>query len=718
MAFGTSLLTTNICSMSSFAKASRPSRKDKDGSTSSVFTPARGTVVTPALKKLLSDDGWNMKVAGTRKQEIHYTPEKAQPTYSSTSESSESEDEDYGDYYRYIGETESLKKLFAESSICRHCNKGELEIEFKSVLVGTSIKTKCKECDTQCVSEVQGTQLPKDKHSRLTDCAVNCLLVLAMILSGDGGTETGKLLGMLDLPRATSVDRSQYPQIEYDLSLHIIELTEQLLQDNLLDEVKEWSKINPNFDMDKWMAARSSPDKTNTIAYDELPSLTASFDMGWQKRSSGRRYDSHSGHAALIGKYTRKPIAVSLLSKFCRVCSKTGSTEEVEEHDCIANFDKSGSSGSMEPTALVELVHQLIDEQLTLIGTVIADDDSSVRAQLKWSNKDWMTANQTNQPPTMFNEKTKSNVKRPDHGRLRYPIPEPGFLGDPSHRTKLVGKRLFELEAKNEATKKGLNKVDCMTIKKNFGYMVKQLRSIPKEEWEKAARAVLEHYFENHSFCGSWCKRRNMTKEELEDNRKEKGKFYRCKERDAVVYDTLKSILDPFITLSRLEEIAHGCDTQANESLNGIIAWFAPKNKTFAGSRSLKARVYLAVGINLVGYKVFLTRLLRRLGIRITKGTKRHLVAIAKRKDDLSEKHKSLPYKRKRQEQLRGRLKQHIEKAEKKRRKTGYYKQGEGFNTCIPIPVVDSSVKTCRHCGGTGHKTNRSRNCPLNTTKS
>ena len=88
--------------------------------------------------------------------------------------------------------------------------------------------------------------------------------------------------------------------------------------------------------------------------------------MGWQKRSSGRRYDSHSGHAALVGKYTRKPIAVALLSKFCRVCTKNTQTDLQDDHDCIANFDSGNSSGSMEPTALVNLAHDLLDKQYML----------------------------------------------------------------------------------------------------------------------------------------------------------------------------------------------------------------------------------------------------------------------------------------------------------------------------------------------------------------
>ena len=162
-------------------------------------------------------------------------------------------------------------------------------------------------------------------------------------------------------------------------------------------------------------------------------------------------------------------------------------------------------------------------------------------------------------------------------------------------------------------------------MKKNFGYMVKQLRCLPKEEWEEAGKAVLEHYFENHEHCGEWCKRRHMSKDQLEADRKRTGKYYRCKDRDAGVYSVLKAILDPFIKVDRLEEIAHGHDTQINESLNNTISWYAPKNKTFCGSRSLQGRVYLAVRISIVGYKQFVKGILTRMGIEATEGIRRHL---------------------------------------------------------------------------------------------
>ena len=56
----------------------------------------------------------------------------------------------------------------------------------------------------------------------------------------------------------------------------------------------------------------------------KLPEVAVSFDMGWQKRSSGRTYDSVSGHGMVIGGKTCKIIDGIVLSKRCSVpgCKK------------------------------------------------------------------------------------------------------------------------------------------------------------------------------------------------------------------------------------------------------------------------------------------------------------------------------------------------------------------------------------------------------------
>ena len=48
--------------------------------------------------------------------------------------------------------------------------------------------------------------------------------------------------------------------------------------------------------------------------------LTVTYDMGWQKISSGRIYDSSSGHAFIIGARSKGIIGMVLYSKACRKC--------------------------------------------------------------------------------------------------------------------------------------------------------------------------------------------------------------------------------------------------------------------------------------------------------------------------------------------------------------------------------------------------------------
>ena len=463
--------------MSSFQRATRRSRRGEGSDKSSTFIPGSSpSKLPPAVRKLVSENGWTHKASATKKQVIQSEAIVINEpvidnelTSSSSSEDEEEEEEEDERYFRFLGETEALQELFRESAVCRHCKKGQLQVTFDTVCMATKVQTRCSNCSTQSSTDVQRTTLPSTNWERTSDYAANCLFVLSMMLSGDGGTEATKIMGLLDLPRAQSMAKSNYQTLEDDVSTKIIAYTKELLEKNLMKEVLLWAKDNPEFDSVKWEDAWRN---NKPIPFDDMPAITSSYDMGWQKRSSGRRYDSHSGHAAIVGSKTRKPIAVSVLSKFCRVCSQQnsdGAEDEQEPHDCLINFDQNSSSGSMEPQALVNLSHELLDNYYCLLNTIVADDDSSVRAQMKWSNADWMIENETNQPPKIFNETTKTYSKRPDHGKLRYPYPEPAFLGDPSHRTKLVGKKCFELEAKRKEISKGLNKVDCLTIKKNFG---------------------------------------------------------------------------------------------------------------------------------------------------------------------------------------------------------------------------------------------------------
>ena len=190
--------------------------------------------------------------------------------------------------------------------------------------------------------------------------------------------------------------------------------------------------------------------------------------MGWQKRSSGKRYDSHSGHASPIGVHTRKPIWLEVLSTFCRICVSDPCNDI--GHDCAKNF--TGSSGSMEPSALLLMTHELLDKCCCPFGCIVADDDSSIRAQMKRKNKHWMIENNAAEPPKVWSNISKKMVPRPDHGQLHCPHPEPIFLGDPAHRKKTCGKELWALACANQDVSKGVSKLDALKLTKNCGHMI------------------------------------------------------------------------------------------------------------------------------------------------------------------------------------------------------------------------------------------------------
>ena len=80
--------------------------------------------------------------------------------------------------------------------------------------------------------------------------------------------------------------------------------------------------------------------------------------MGWNKRSSGNRYDSLPGHALMIGCLSKKIVAAITPSKMCRFCNLAEENgEEPPDHICPKNHD--GSSKAMEVDTTLHLYRNL-----------------------------------------------------------------------------------------------------------------------------------------------------------------------------------------------------------------------------------------------------------------------------------------------------------------------------------------------------------------------
>ena len=170
---------------------------------------------------------------------------------------------------------------------------------------------------------------------------------------------------------------------------------------------------------------------------------------------------------------------------------------------------------------------------------------------------------------------------------------------------------------KKKANRHGLMKVDVIRITNNFAYMMRGLHELPSSDmFVGAGKAVLNHHFDIHDHCSeSFCRCKTMPQEEREANTE---KIYRCKTKDAKLYSFLEDLLSRFLTEDALMEVGHAFDTQVNESLNNSIAWLAPKNKTYAGSRSLANRIYITIGIQSIGSLHYFKPLFEALGIDLT----------------------------------------------------------------------------------------------------
>jgi hypothetical protein len=130
--------------------------------------------------------------------------------------------------------------------------------------------------------------------------------------------------------------------------------------------------------------------------------VKALFDMAWQQRNLGKRYNSASGHALFVGGITRKQayFIVLVKSKICNFCNAWkkkhpdhATTDPIPPHECRKNHD--GTSGSMEAQACLDMAVDLFNEKQCCLLVICIDDDASTGATMKWSNADQYTV-----PPT------------------------------------------------------------------------------------------------------------------------------------------------------------------------------------------------------------------------------------------------------------------------------------------------------------------------------
>ena len=648
----------------------------------------------------------------------------------------------------------SLVSMIEKNTVCKFCGS-VVQVAEETVGISTSLKLECtcETCNNKEETSNHRTHFPSNRgnYKSVESYASNVFFVLGLQQIGAGASECGIVITYLNLPNSASFKSKSFNRIESCIRPTVKKLTQQSIECALQEEIKK------TILEEKPPRARVSllrKFNERSIEKEDVP-LTICYDMGWNKRSSGTRYDSVSGHGLMIGGYTKKVIGYKSLSKECSVCSKFlkkrgmkkhDNLPEAEEeskpepHECTKNHE--GSSKSMECEAVLDLVKEAFFERNFVVGTIVADDDTTMKKMLRHNYKDQVSRGilSKNDWPKNIKGKPMASGKLPDL------IPPPKFLADFNHRVKSVGRAVYELAMLS----KSKSMVDKNLAKRLKLYWSKMLQQVKKfdlqddwEEIEKRVRAPIEHIFNNHLYCQeTWCyalKAKNENKTYIPDD---KRPFY-CKVEDKKMYEQINESLSKFQTKENVRECLHSFDTQKNESVNNAIARVAPKFKHFGTTPALDTRISTVVGYTNMGYEEYYRTLLCMLvnsdsikGSLIESGIKR----TGKIKDDNKKRKRTKKFKRDRTHGKESKTQREVYEARiDKKNNMGTYKGSIAMNDSSDddddkeiqentqqlsgIDEMNQQVKqgkqekpiktNCPWCKKTDHKTWRSVRCSL-----
>ena len=133
---------------------------------------------------------------------------------------------------------------------------------------------------------------------------------------------------------------------------------------------------------------------------------------------------------------------------------------------------------------------------------------------------------------------------------------------------------------------------------------------------KKACLAVLEHLFGNYTYCDIiWCKFLQVEG----DEEKISKSFQWEKEKDDKLCNQLKTIKELYMSEKALQEINHKYNTNKSKFFNKLVTKFVPKTSYLCSTIAGKSCVYVAAGIESIGYVTYYSMLCHLLGIEYTK---------------------------------------------------------------------------------------------------
>jgi hypothetical protein len=575
---------------------------------------------------------------------------------------------------------DDLTELLTKHLRC-DCGARKAVINRTTVGISTELEYVCTVCNNNFVLSPEMTKKFNEEtnHNEKTRMfvqvdshALNNRLILLTQLLGASRKAANFIAGMLDL--STKYKGTRYRKAEDSVGIQEILLSEKIMIENQLKEIEG-----------------QEPDENGKY------SVRVGGDAGWQQGQ--KKFNSPSGHAMLVGQVTLLVLALIVYSKLCSICdSATRMKKTPVAHECSKNY--SGSSKGMEAKGILQMVTDLWNKTNLAVTTYVSDRDSSTRAVLS---------------PVQTNEKKHKGLLPADH----YPVE---FFTDPNHIVRSFGSKCYKLSRMGKK-KSEMSKSDAPRLKRNFSYWARRGNRGNIVIYRRQSRAVVEHHFNNHSYCTSdFCKLVGKPEEELVKLTK-----YRCKKINEKLYKQAMAALNLYTDEKSLKELMHNMHTQKNESMNRVAMRFAPKQFCFARSKALTYRLHVAVGINSIGHFRFYSRLFELLGIQMTDITAEVMMGVDALDGYQRERKTLLASKSKRAHQRNASMVKELEKEEEDRKKGMTYgppkpkgekkdgtkrKKGDGRGKATKMERVART--SCKHCDSLTHSRQSHRDCPYN----
>jgi hypothetical protein len=637
---------------------------------------------------------------------------------------------------------QSLNSLFLNSLCCFKCAKtrriaARVEMTEKTIGLATTITLTCSKCCSRYVVEPNMTRAAteqkekggKNGQDRLGLYTVNWLFILMLQKIGKGFSHGATILAFLGLKSSTNIISSlrSWKALEDEVGHIENNVANKIINNNLTESIQAH--------IDQFGAPSEANDDhgenacldSEHLQVKNLVPIYVSIDGAWQQRG----FNSKSGHTFAVCALTKKIIEWSTKIKQCRFCHwyERGKKSLPDDHKVSCHVNHDGSSKSMEAAAAVEVTEKLferapqcvqalketgvhINASGAYIHTMIHDDDSTIAA----------------------NTKHKTEGKKRGKGKLPMHVPEVvQHLADPNHRCKTFASMFFSwANAAKKNSEWKFTKPEAEQLKRYFGWFLKKCRNLPLEVMESKAKAIHNHFFDQHEYCSkdfcSFCPDalQGLSAEKLlEQEQKRKQKHYRSQEQDKKLYDAMEEYCTNFCNRVRLSQSNHPFDSQKNESLNRKATAMLPKDVVYSGTRSFEYRIAVVIGLASVGFERYYTLLADEFGIDLPLPMKMTL----EKMDKVSQ------YKKEWREMPKNKAKRTHDRKESLRRQREEHAKAEldgaTYQSCIAIDstsfveVADQEVqdkpakrqrRNCRKekcplCGGDGHVTARSGLC-------